>query len=224
MESDAIDVFSKPAVPGLVKTRLVPPFTPQQAAQFHLAALDDVVAAADAAVNGQAEVHIAGDASALDEFCQRYPDRAVRLQRGADLGARLSHAFAGSFRSKAGRTLIVGSAHPSSPVVHLAGAFDRLRSADVVLGPAADGGYYAVAIRRESWPDARAIFHNVPWSTSKVLEITLQRARAARLEVDFTPAWYDVDRPVDLERLRRHAGPGSASAHFLQEIERSGGL
>jgi hypothetical protein len=69
---------------------------------------------------------------------------------------------------------------------------------DLVLGPAEDGGYYLIGVRA----DLPALFSEIPWSTPSVLETTLARARAAGLRSACLPAWFDVDTPEDLARLR----------------------
>ncbi len=92
----------------------------------------------------------------------------------------------------------------------------------MAFGPSHDGGYYAIAVRRERWPTAQAVLRDVPWSTPRALETSLALAREAGLEAALMPAWYDVDSPEDLERLRRDADPNSASARFLRELEERG--
>lgn len=212
-------VFAKPAVPGRVKTRLIPPFTPKEAAEFHLAALDDIVAAVRGVAKGGVRLCVAGAGDALDDFRRRYPGVEVRPQGGGDLGARLTAAFDEAFTAEFQRALIVGSDHPTVPTQNLAEGLAHLGSADISLGPSRDGGYYAVGIRRGSWPEAGTIFRNIPWSTPRVLEASLERAHRAGLKVVLLPEWYDVDRAVDLELLRRDASADSASARFLRALE-----
>ncbi len=212
-------VFTKPAVPGRVKTRLIPPFTPTEAAEFHLAALDDIVAAAQGVAGGEVQLCVAGDDETLDDFRRRYPGVQVWPQSEGDLGARLTAAFEDAFAADCERALIVGSDHPTVPAENLAEGLARLGSADVSLGPSRDGGYYAVGIRRGSWPAAATIFRNIPWSTPQVLEAGLAQAHRAGLNVVLLPQWYDVDRAGDLELLLRDASPDSASARFLRALE-----
>ncbi len=83
---------------------------------------------------------------------------------------------------------------------------------DVALGPSEDGGYYLIGLRRLQ-PE---LFEKMPWSTAHVLSETMRRAQAKGLKVVCLPAWYDVDTPEDLKRLRAslHSDPG-------QEAERT---
>jgi glycosyltransferase A (GT-A) superfamily protein (DUF2064 family) len=79
-------------------------------------------------------------------------------------------------------------------------------SADVVLGPCDDGGYYLVGVRAPR----PALFDGIPWSTGGVLAATLERARGLGLRVSVLPAWFDVDTEGDLRRL--HAEMRAADA------------
>ena len=212
-------VFAKPAVPGRVKSRLIPPLTPEAAAQFHLVALTDVLSAARD-VSPRIELWVAGGAAEQECFRERHPGVRVTGQRGPDLGQRLRHAFDEVFRSGAERVLIVGSDHPSLPADHLRQLLEGLNETDVALGPSEDGGYYAVAIRRAAWPVAAALFDSMPWSSTGLLAATLDRAADSGLSVQLGPSWYDVDEAADLERLRGDAEPGSATATFLRELDR----
>lgn len=212
-------VFAKAPVPGAVKTRLVPPLTPEQAVRVHVAALRDTVSrAARAVADARLEVWVAGSgAEAIERVGALIPGRAVRRQGDGDLGARLAGAFAAAFESGADRVAALGSDHPTLPAAYLAAAFDALDAADAALGPSGDGGYYAVVLRRSSWPRARVLFDAIPWSSPHVLHITRERARTVAVSVADLPAWYDVDDADDLARAFRHAEPGSALARLLDE-------
>lgn len=155
---------------------------------------------------------------ALGTLSDRYPGLPVRLQGEGDLGARLSDAFERSFAERADHVVVVGSDHPTLPPPYLERAFRALRGAHLVLGPTADGGYYALGLRRYAWPAAAGLFEGIPWSTSAVLEETRGRAAALDLCHVELPSWYDVDEPDDLWRLRRDAPPESATARTLAEL------
>lgn len=215
-EEECIIVFAKAAQPGAVKTRLIPHLTPKQAADFHLAAMADTVAAARRATRGPIELHVAGGAT--EEFRRLQPGLTMRTQEGDDLGARLSHAFAAAFERGATRALIVGSDHPTLPPELLSEVLSAADTADVAWGPSRDGGYYAIAIRRDRWPAAGAVLRDIPWSTDQVLAASLERARTAGLSIALAAEWYDVDAPEDLERLWRDAPPHSECARFLRGL------
>ena len=219
-EKRLVVVFAKPAISGSVKTRLVPTLTPDEAAEFHLAALSDTLSVAQSVAGGSVELHIAGGEEDLAEFRALYPGSAVSPQGDGDLGARLSAAFDSSFGRGVEKMIVVGSDHPTLPAEYLSRAFDTLASVDVVFGPSRDGGYYAVGLRCDAWPAAKRAFEKIPWSTSQVLESSLDRAREAGLENELLPEWYDVDRPDDLPMVAGDAQPGSATMRFLMELWR----
>ena len=132
---------------------------------------------------------------------EREPVGRVRSmrQRGEDLGLRLYgalHELAMDYFLVAA----VGSDHPTLSVSLVHRAFDKLSTGgDVVLGPAADGGYYLVAVSSEALSER--LFRRIPWSTAGVLESTLDRCRELDLKVDLLPTVADVDTPTDLAHL-----------------------
>lgn len=217
---ELIIVFTKPAEPGKVKTGLLPILTREEAAEFHLAALADTLAVVKRTLRGPVEVHVAGDRDDAAELRALHPAHTVRQQCEGDLGDRLIHAFAESFARGVRRVLILGSDHPTLPAGYIADALQQLEDADVVIGPARDGGHYAVAIRSTSWPEARIIFRRIPWSTAGVLRASLERADLVDLDVVLMPDWYDVDSPDDLQALRSDARSDSSCASFLREVDR----
>jgi len=113
---------------------------------------------------------------------------------GAGLAAAAEH-----FLARGVAVVLVDSDSPTLPLAHLEEAVELLRSGDVdcVVGPAVDGGYCMLGLAR-SCP---SMFVDVPWSTDRVVPITLERAAAARLKTRVLPAWWDVDTPEDLSRL-----------------------
>lgn len=126
----------------------------------------------------------------------------VLAQRGDDLTSRLQGVAADLFHRGASGVILVDADSPTLPTEALAEAALALTHghADVVLGPAWDGGYYLIGMGAP----CPQLFEEIPWSTSEVLSRTVARARALGLRVHFLPAWYDVDTPADLERLAAH--------------------
>lgn len=121
-------------------------------------------------------------------------------QRGEDLGEKLFIALSEAAAAYPDGVAAVGSDHPTLPLERVRRAFELLTGeADVVLGPADDGGYYLIALR----PGAvrRRLFAEIPWSTGGVLAATGARCRELGLRVTHLPPGHDVDEPADLERL-----------------------
>ena len=79
----------------------------------------------------------------------------------------------------------------------------------MVLGGSDDGGYYLIGIKRLH----HRLFEQIDWSTERVFEQTLERAREIGLRAELLPTWYDVDDAATLERLRRElAAPSGAGS------------
>lgn len=196
-------LYTKPAVPGRVKTRLLPALGPGAAAALHRAFLDDVVGrllAAEAA--GAFELWSAWALEA-GEAVPPGPGRAFR-QEGRDLGERLflglSRAAAGDGAGRADAVAALGSDHPTVRVETVAEAFERVAAgADVALGPSRDGGYYLIALAPSAI--APGLFEGIDWSTDRVRAQTLERAAALGFSVELLPEGEDVDTPDDLRRL-----------------------
>ncbi len=187
---------------GEVKTRLAPLLTEQGAARLYRAFLEDAARAYLAP--GGWDAVLAADPDAEDPvFVELFgaPWRR-RTQAPGDLGVRLVSAFEREFSGGAPRVLAVGSDHPALPRRLLEEAFGLLaRGHDAVVIPAEDGGYCAIGLTPGA--SLREVFRDIPWSSSSVLEVTLERIRSVGLRPAVLPSAYDVDRPEDIGRLRR---------------------
>jgi uncharacterized protein len=210
----ALAVLTKAPIAGRVKTRLVPPLSESQAAAVHAASVADVIARARAL---DVELRIFHDEApaAAAYFAERHPDLRRETQCAGSLGRRIADVFARLFTAGAERVAVIGGDSPTLPPDRIARGLARVREHDVALGPAADGGYYLVAIRRQAWPRAAALFRGIPWSTGSVLERTLARGAAHALTLQMIEPWYDIDGFDDLRLASRHALPGSHLARLL---------
>jgi len=121
-------------------------------------------------------------------------------QRGADLGARLDNLLTELLGAGHPGAIAIDSDSPTLPMSYVAGAAMVLatREADTVVGPCDDGGYYLIGVR-QAHPE---LFETMPWSTARVLPLTLERARHLGLRTHVLPPWFDVDTEADLIRLR----------------------
>lgn len=127
-------------------------------------------------------------------------------QLEGDLGARMLSAIAGRFAAGAATVLLIGTDCPDLDPELLETAFARLDRADAVLGPAADGGYYLVGMKRPI-PE---LFEGIPWSSPATLSATLARAGAAGVSVALLDERRDIDTAADWRAWR--AAQGGASA------------
>jgi glycosyltransferase A (GT-A) superfamily protein (DUF2064 family) len=119
---------------------------------------------------------------------------------GGDLGERLATGMAERIATLRLPVLAIGTDAPHIDGASLREGAETLADggADVVLGPATDGGYYLIGVRAPQ----PALFRDVVWGSSSVLEATLERARAAGLRVHLLPTTFDVDDQAGLEELR----------------------
>jgi hypothetical protein len=193
-------LFAKAPVPGRVKTRLHGYFTPGQAAELHAALVRDMVSTL-LTMAGEADLELHTD-SLTDAWSDI--EVARRLQIRGGLGERILSALETALAQGHPRAMIVGSDAPSLPAGHLRRLLES--PADVALGPARDGGYYAISCRRTH----PAMFAGVRWSSPDTLTDTLGAARAAGLTVAVGDPWFDIDSAADLLRLARS---GSVPAH-----------
>jgi len=214
-------VFVKHPTPGAVKTRLVPVLGAETAARLYRALVEHVLEATSPA-RGEYERLVFFDPQQAIAAMRRWLVGAqLRHQAGEDLGARLADAFARAFARGATRVAVIGSDTPSLTRADVVRAFAALDAADVVLGPAEDGGYYLVALRAPQ----PSLFEAIAWSTQRVLAQTLERAQSARLRVARLGARRDVDTVEDLRAewpgveliLRRTPGLREAVARALSE-------
>ncbi len=198
----AVAVMAKASVPGLTKTRLVPPLTFAEAAAFNTAFLKDV-----------AETLLrAGKAAPVAPFMAFGPPGSEPFFRSIlPPGVGLVGAWEGNFgeclrrtvesllRAGHGAACVLNADSPTLPVEHLveAARLLALPGDRAVLGPSTDGGYYLLGLKRPH----RHPFEGIAWSTEVVAEQTLARCREIGLPVHLLPPWYDVDDADGLRRL-----------------------
>ncbi len=197
--SNGVVLFTKPAAPGRVKTRLVGPVTQEGAAALHAAFVRDTSATL---AQGSFDLQVAW---ALDGGLEPMPELLpegvpARVQRGADLGERLYRALRDLGQEGYARVAAVGSDHPGLPAARVEEAFSTLDRHEVAVGPVRDGGYDLIAVRTEAL--RTELFDGIAWSTDRVLEQTLERVSSLGYRVHQLALGADVDTPDDLEELR----------------------
>lgn len=198
-EVDVLGIFAKRPRSGHVKTRLAAAISPEWAARAAAAFLDDTLDRFAELTVRRVVVFAPSDAEAC--FAQHGAGRYhLWPQADGDLGARLAAFFRTAFAAGARRAVAIGADSPTLPTDHVVRAFAELDHADVVLGPAFDGGYYLVGCG----PNLPPMFDDIPWSTPDVLRATVERLGAGPWRLALLPPWYDVDTPADWLLLRGH--------------------
>ncbi len=195
----AVVLMMKAPLAGLVKTRLSPPLSAEEAASLAACFARDATACASRACRTVVIAYAPASGRATLETLLPGGLRWVE-QRGAGLGERLETVSAEVFGMGFGPVVIIGADSPTLPPSYVESAAAALSNsrADAALGPTDDGGYYLVGLRRP----APGLFRGVDWSTPRAYAQTAGNAARLGLRLLELPPWYDVDTPEDLARLR----------------------
>lgn len=186
----ALIVFARPPVYGQVKTRLAASLGDDRALAVYQQLLMHTFQLLEKWPGKRYLFH------AAEEIPSPYwPDIDLthRLQSGKDLGQRMQMAFE-EVLAEHSQALIIGTDCPGLQVFHLQEAARQLARYDLVLGPAADGGYYLLGLKQS----APSLFTGMPWSTDRVAALTLNRAEALNWRCHELPVLRDVDTEQDL--------------------------
>jgi uncharacterized protein len=195
---NVLGVFAKEPRPGAAKTRLASETSPHFAARVAEALLLDTLQRFASTEAARYLVFApAGSRASLESFA----GGSYQLidQGGGDLGQRLQRFFTTQFAQGAERVVVIGSDSPTLPAPFVSLAFESLASADVLLGPATDGGYYMLGCARRVPP----IFTGIDWGAHTVLGDTIVRLDP-RCRLSLLPPWYDVDTLADWQTLCGH--------------------
>src|SRR5215471_7097520 len=223
---EALVVMAKAPREGKVKTRLLGALSPEEVRRLYVAFLSDTFALIEDVKEEREGLTLAlcytpeGEAEAFEEV-EREGSLMIP-QRGENLGERLTNCFADLFALGFESVVVIGADGPTLPGEYVFDAFECFEAdEDVVVGPAEDGGYYLVGMRKLH----RRIFEDIPWSGAGVLDATMDRAREAGLNLVLLPEWRDVDTPEDFERLKRELAENREGAkftrRFLKELAKS---
>jgi rSAM/selenodomain-associated transferase 1 len=197
-ERHLLQQFARFPSPGQVKTRLQLSLSAEEACAVHEELLLQTAATLTGSKLAPVELWL--------DRCDEHPTLArVRalgaqgpfLQRGGDLGARMYAALHEGL-SRASAVVLVGSDCPVLSAAYLSAAFDALRSAAAVLGPADDGGFVLIGARRVH----PGMFDAVTWGQAQTLRETRKAMTAQGLEPALLDPLYDIDTPGDLSRWR----------------------
>lgn len=187
-------IFAREPKVGRVKTRLLKNLTPPQVSSLYKAFIKDVLNSAKGVPCDQRVIFHTGSRSLpfLGKF-KKYFD--YQRQKGTDLGQRMHRAFVESHKSGFRRTVIIGADSPHIDPAQIKKAFHQLGPNDAVIGPARDGGYYLLGLKRP----VPLLFSGIRWGKNKVLGTTLKRADKLKLKVYMLPRLRDIDTLQDLK-------------------------
>lgn len=223
MADTALVIVARYPQAGTTKTRLARSLGDEETVRLYRAFLTDLASR----FAGQAgyDLHWAYTPAGVDykAFLAELAPSLVRHMRffpqeGDGLGKRLHNAFRQTYAQGYERTVLIGSDSPqlsADTIIEASRALDRV---GVVLGPAEDGGYYMIAMRRP-----HDVFHDIPMSTDAVLRMTVELALRQGLEVSLQETLFDIDELSDLARLaqllRADASLAPATAALLATMK-----
>ncbi len=207
-------LFTRAPVLGQSKTRLAREVGAASALEFHLACLQDLIGECNEFAESSADLTVerhlfltpaGGLAALLGAGIRELENFTVHDQAGADLGARMAHAFRAVLgepgrADRSGIGLLFGSDLPLLTQQHFRESLRALRQADAVFCPTHDGGYCLVGLKAIH----DDLFQLRAWSHGEVLEETMQAARRSGLSTGMLAALPDVDCLGDLSHVRRH--------------------
>jgi rSAM/selenodomain-associated transferase 1 len=201
MSSVAIAIMCKTPIAGASKTRLSPPLRPEECAVLSGCFIRDLsntihAMASDGDIAPYAVYTPTGTEQALKRLLP--DDCSLVPQAEGDFGVRLLQGIRDLLGAGHAGAILVNSDSPTLPREILRQAADAVRRGDnVTLSPAADGGYTLIGLSRAH---AR-LFEDIPWSTSDVYRLTIERAWEINLPVETVPGWYDVDDASSYQML-----------------------
>lgn len=188
----ALVIFAKNPQKGKVKTRLANDIGKTEALNWYVRLLKRTEGTvqgltAEKTVFWSNAIPMHPPAFYRDEF-----DSAV--QTGEGLGERMSNALKGHFRKGYNSMLIIGTDCWDLRPKHIEAAYNALKTNDVVIGPAKDGGYYLLGINSFN----ESLFEDIAWSTGEVTKQTIEKCEKQGLSYQLLEALSDVDKVFDL--------------------------
>ncbi|MCU0547633.1 MAG: TIGR04282 family arsenosugar biosynthesis glycosyltransferase [Oscillatoriaceae cyanobacterium Prado104] len=194
--SNKLIVFTRYPEPGKTKTRLIPVLGTEGAANLHrLMAQRTIARALSLQSSRRLSVEIlytGGSQQQMQDWLGTEP--IYQQQINGDLGERMAAAFQNYLNLGANKVAIIGTDCPALTAEILGEAFELLSQHDLVLGPAKDGGYYLIGLRR-SLPE---LFQGIEWGSDDVFMKTRAIAQNLDLNIACLPTLADIDRPEDL--------------------------
>jgi uncharacterized protein len=206
---NALVIMARAPIPGLVKTRLCPPLTPESACDLYQSFLLDK--AKQTSLIGNCDIYITctpedehAQMMELAGNCRLMPQQEA--SPGSSFASCAQEVLGAGYKS----VLLVAGDTPTLATSHFSQAFKALQrpDTDIVVGATYDGGYYLIGLKNYNVK----LFHNIKWGAPSVLRQTVDRANGEGLRIHYLPAWRDVDTEKDLALLTREFANPSVCA------------
>lgn len=189
MPRAVLGVFAKAPLPGHVKTRLGADLGMEQAASVYESILRSVLSRFMKQTSAFHKILYVAGRQDYSWFRENFPSWHIQRQQGNSLGDRLLNAFQAGFEKGIDRMVVVGTDVPDLDMEIIHRSFHALDEGDLVLGPARDGGYYLIGLKR-AYP---RLFRGITWGGPRVLESTLARADELGLDHVMLEPLADID-------------------------------
>ncbi len=197
-------IFTRYPAPGTTKTRLIPSLGKNGAAELHRRMTEHITEHCTSfAKRNNTSLQMHHEGGSKKAMQQWLGSHIFKTQVKGDLGIRMSSAFQEAFNNGYCKVVIIGSDCPDLTPNILQSAYQKLDHADLVLGPAHDGGYYLIGLK-EPRP---FLFSKIPWGTNLVLDKTLRIAEHYQLTISLLEQLNDIDRPEDLTHFSCYSNP-----------------
>ena len=198
---ESLGIFAKFPQAGKVKSRLGKTIGYQESADLYHCFIKDIITRCSNVADKRTLCYSPDTIDSSTWFKKLAgDDYDLWLQPEVDLGSRMISFVQVEFDQQADKVVIIGTDSPSLPLHFIEEAFLKLNQADVVIGPATDGGFYLIGFSNSELPD----LFTVNWSSSTVLEETVEIISQKKLSLDLLSPWYDIDSVDDLQLLHGH--------------------
>lgn len=192
IRNSALIIFEKNAVQGKVKTRLAATIGEERALQVYKQLVMHTHTQIQQLENVDRVIFFSDfiEKSPLQMFQPEFEE----IQAGGDLGERMSNAFQSLFQRGYKKVIIIGTDCPEIKTAHIETAFRSLEKNEVCIGPALDGGYFLLGMRRFY----ESLFQNIPWSSSVVTAKTTEKLNLQNISFELLKTLRDLDTAEDL--------------------------
>lgn len=195
-KSDKLIIFIKYPQAGRVKTRLARSIGRENAARLYRAFVEAILKRTKCKSFQRVIFYNPArkEKETRNWLGEAAPGSVFALQRGRDLGERLSHAFKFAFDRGAARAVAIGSDSPLIDKALIVGALRKLRDVRCVIGPALDGGYYLIGLSSLN----EKIFQGIHWGTESVLGQTIAKLKQLKIKYALLSKSFDIDSYQDI--------------------------
>lgn len=201
MHDNLLIMFVKYPRPGYVKSRLAFKLGDIEATRVYRSVTENLISAiVQPSKDACYEIAVTYSPAEAAQEMRAWLGSGLQLiaQSGANLGERMQKAFSDGFSRGYKNIIIIGSDCPAVTNELIISALEKLKSHDVVIGPAYDGGYYLIGLCRSE----PKLFAGIDWSTELVLKQTIERCTALHRSYVLLPELRDIDRIEDLAYYR----------------------